>query len=100
MIYINIMNYEGKKKLVEIDDLDKIEEFTVDVSSGDEVFSIETKNGDVYGYDAAKELNDSRLMNFYDGCYTLIENGVVSKHFGAFLQRTNTYEMFDVFDAD
>jgi len=94
------MNYEDKKKLVEIDDLDKIEEFIVDVTSGDEVFSIETKNGDVYGYDAAKELNNPRIINFYDGYYTLIENGIVSEHFDAFLQRANTYEMFNVFDAD
>lgn len=100
MIYINIMNYEGKKKLVEIDDLDKIEEFTVYISSGDEIFSIETKYGDVYGYDAAKELNVPRLMNFNDGFYTLIKDGVVSEYFGDFLQRADTYEMFDYFEVD
>ena len=101
MYEIKILNWDDKSEIVKIPALDLIEDFTVYVISGDELFSIVTKYGDCYGYDAAEELNDLRIVNFNDGCYTLIEDGVIDNEaFTRFLNRNNSYQMFDFFEIN
>lgn len=101
MIPIEIMNYAGRKAIVEIPKLSMIDSFDVSVISGDEIFSISTKfgPGTCGSWDAAKELNDKRNVAFFDGEYTLIQEGVIDiDAIVKFFNRKNTYEMIRYFD--
>lgn len=101
MVPIEIMNYAGRKAVIEIPKLSMIEDFDVSVVSGDEIFSISTKfgAGTCGSWDAAKELNGKRKVSFFDGDYTLIRDGVIdSDAMVKFFSRKNTYEMIRYFD--
>lgn len=101
MVPIEIMNYAGRKAIVEIPKLSMIENFDVSVISGDEIFSISTKfgPGTCGSWDAAKELNDKRNVAFFDGDYTLIYDGIIDiDAIVKFFNRKNTYEMIRYFD--
>ena len=101
MVPIEIMNYAGRKAIVEIPKLSMIDSFDVSVISGDEIFSISTKfgPGTCGSWDAAKELNDKRNVSFFDGDYTLIQDGVIdSDAMVKFFNRKDTYEMIRYFE--
>ena len=103
MVPIEIMNYAGRKAVIEIPKLSMIEDFNVRVISGDEIFNISTKfgPGTCGCWDAAEELNDKRKVSFFDGDYTLIRDGVIdSDAMVKFFNRKNTYEMIRYFYDD
>jgi len=101
MVPIEIMNYAGRKAVIEIPKLSMIENFDVSVVSGDEIFSISTKfgPGTCGSWDAAKELNDRRNEDFFDGEYTLIYDGIIDiDAIVKFFSRKDTYEMIRYFE--
>lgn len=100
MIDAVIMNYRNIPKFIQIPDIDIIEDFFVIVVSGDEIFSISTKlgPGTCGSWDAAEIFNEPRIINYNDGEYALVEDGVVDKEaLINFFFRRDTYEMLRYF---
>ena len=100
MIDAVIMNYRKIPKFIQIPDIDIIEDFIVIIVSGDEIFSISTKlgPGTCGSWDAAEIFNEPRIINYNDGAYTLVENGVVDEEaLIHFFCRRDPYEMLHYF---
>ena len=100
MIDAVIMNYRNIPKFIQIPDIDMIEDFIVIVVSGDEIFSISTKlgPGTCGSWDAAEIFNEPRIINYNDGEYTLVEDGVVDEEaLINFFCRRDPYEMLRYF---
>lgn len=66
---IYILDYEGKKTEVEIEDFDNVKRMTITVLSGDEVLDVVYKNGTTRRYDSS----DCRWYSYYDCEYDIYE---------------------------
>ena len=90
----NLMNYLYTSYPVEIE-LDKVDEITITVISGDEIMDILYINGSSDNIDAAELAKDRRVMPFYDGSYILYSRRCGVDRIKRFMERKDSYEMFE-----
>ena len=90
---IDLLDYAGRRVLVEVGDIETIERMIISVISGDEVLTVTYKDGTEREYDSS----DCRNMNFFDFQYEIYnaETGVNKFDIEEFMNRTNTYWLED-----
>jgi len=64
---IELINYSGNRVECEIPEKEEILAAFIEVQSGDETLNIVTKDGEIHFFDSS----DSRIENYYDGCYVV-----------------------------
>ena len=79
---------------LELDDLDKVEEITITVLSGDEVIDVLYTNGASIHFDS--DINYHRDVSYFDGTYIIYSKRRNIDRMEKFLETTDTYEMFEV----
>ena len=72
---IEIMNYRGDKKKVDVGELENIEEMDILILTGDEILTIYYDDGDIKKFDSS----DDRLRDYYDWEYTLYDKEIEDK---------------------
>lgn len=83
---INIMDYNGKKRTIELGPIEDIAVAFIKVLSGDEVLTVVKKDGTYEEYDSSS----CRMMDYFDDEYTVIRNGEFLMKPG-WLDRTDSY---------
>lgn len=89
---IYIRNYLDQKKSIIVRDFENVVDLTVSIISGDEVLTVTYADGHSEKFDSS----DDRIMDFFDGCYTVPLNRV--DEFSNF--KGDSYDCMDFFDGD
>lgn len=87
---INIMDYKGETREIEIEDFDNVDLMYIEVISGDEVLTVAYKDGTIQGFDSSND----RMINYYDETYYIykFDNEKNAIDDPNFLNRKNSYE--------
>lgn len=85
---IEIMDYAGNKKEIELD-MNEINKLKVRVLSGDELLIVQTKEGNEEIFDSCND----RIENFWDGEYEL---DIKADWYPKWKQRKSSYEGVDI----
>lgn len=86
-----LLNYENRK--IDIDFNFKLEDVavaTIIVISGDEILDITMEDGKFYSFDS--DVDNFRMMDFFDGCYNIIVDKKWVVDSDRWNQRTSAYD--------
>ena len=84
---MDFANRRTKVPGVDLDHLGEISNITIVVITGDEIADIVWANGEEKSFDSSSE----RLIDYYDGCYTLFDAGSNINYINEFLERDDSY---------
>lgn len=86
---INIMDYQGKKSKVKIDNFDNVVRLEIEVISGDEILYVLYKDYSTEKYDSAED----RIMDFNDAFYCIYDITKNINHLDKWKKRTSSYDI-------
>ena len=85
---ITIIDYNGKKRTIELGPIEDISVAFIKVLSGDEVLTVVKKDGTYEEYDSSS----CRTIDFFDDKYTVIKNGeFLMMDSDSWINRTDSY---------
>ena len=89
---LELMDYTHTKHKTDInlDELDKIDVISINVVSGDEIATIDYKNGETVSIDVDSLAGNKRFHDDYDGTYILYFSGGINR-LDEFERRSDTY---------
>lgn len=86
---INIMDYQGKKSKVKIDNFENVVKLEIEVLSGDEVLYVLYKDYSTEKYDSS----DFRTMDYNDGFYCIYDTTKNVDYIDEWSKRRSSYEL-------
>ena len=86
---INIMDYQGKKTKVKIDNFENVIKLEIEVVSGDELLYVLYKDYSTEMYDSS----DCRLMDYSDAYYCIYDITKNINHLDKWKKRTSSYDI-------